>query len=101
MSTALWLYPWAYPPVFAWAFTPAAHLPLAVGYALNFLLTLAFVGFSLPTFFTGLLLILLFSIYLDWLPFIYRADITGTGISTRSPRASDCAKSSPASGSTP
>ena len=41
--------------------------------------TLAFVGFSLPTFFTGLLLILLFSIYLDWLPFIYRADITGTG----------------------
>jgi peptide/nickel transport system permease protein len=42
--------------------------------------TLAFVGFSLPTFFTGLLLILLFSIYLDWLPFIYRADITGTGL---------------------
>ena len=30
--------------------------------------TLAFVGFSLPTFFTGLLLILLFSIKLDWLP---------------------------------
>ncbi|MEO8526195.1 MAG: ABC transporter permease, partial [Caldimonas sp.] len=29
--------------------------------------TLAFVGFSLPTFFTGLLLILLFSIKLDWL----------------------------------
>jgi peptide/nickel transport system permease protein len=41
--------------------------------------TFAFVGFSLPTFFTGLLLILLFSIYLDWLPFIYRADISGTG----------------------
>jgi peptide/nickel transport system permease protein len=42
--------------------------------------TLAFVGFSLPTFFTGLLLILLFSIYLDWLPFVYRADIAGTGL---------------------
>jgi len=42
--------------------------------------TLAFIGFSLPTFFTGLLLILLFSIYLDWLPFIYRADIGGTGL---------------------
>src|SRR5213593_2216262 len=42
--------------------------------------TLAFIGFSLPTFFTGLLLILLFSIYLDWLPFIYRADIAGTGL---------------------
>ena len=41
--------------------------------------TLAFVGFSLPTFFTGLLLILLFSIKLDWLPFVYRADIPGTG----------------------
>ncbi len=39
----------------------------------------AFLGFSLPTFFTGLLLILVFSIYLDWLPFIYRADIPGTG----------------------
>ena len=41
--------------------------------------TLAFVGFSLPTFFTGLLLILLFSIKLDWLPFVFRADIPGTG----------------------
>ncbi len=42
--------------------------------------TLAFIGFSLPTFFTGLLFILLFSIYLDWLPFIYRADIDATGL---------------------
>ena len=41
--------------------------------------TLAFVGFSLPTFFTGLLLILIFSIKLDWLPFVYRADIPDTG----------------------
>jgi peptide/nickel transport system permease protein len=41
--------------------------------------TLAFVGFSLPTFFTGILLILIFSIYLDWLPFVYRADISATG----------------------
>jgi peptide/nickel transport system permease protein len=41
--------------------------------------TLAFVGFSLPTFFTGLLLILLFSIKLDWLPFVYRADLSATG----------------------
>jgi peptide/nickel transport system permease protein len=41
--------------------------------------TLAFIGFSLPTFFTGLLFILLFSIYLDWLPFVYRADINATG----------------------
>ena len=41
--------------------------------------TLAFIGFSLPTFFTGLLFILLFSIHLDWLPFIYRSDIGATG----------------------
>ncbi|NKE43765.1 ABC transporter permease [Roseomonas frigidaquae] len=41
--------------------------------------TLAFIGFSLPTFFTGLLLILLFSITLDWLPFVYRADLSSTG----------------------
>ena len=41
--------------------------------------TLAFIGFSLPTFFTGILLILLFSITLDWLPFVYRADIAATG----------------------
>jgi peptide/nickel transport system permease protein len=41
--------------------------------------TLAFVGFSLPSFFTGLLLILLFSIKLDWLPFVYRADLAATG----------------------
>ena len=42
--------------------------------------TLAFVGFSLPTFFTGILLILVFSIKLDWLPFVYRADISATGL---------------------
>ncbi|HET9735595.1 MAG TPA: ABC transporter permease [Burkholderiales bacterium] len=41
--------------------------------------TLAFVGFSLPTFFTGILFILLFSIHLGWLPFVYRADIGATG----------------------
>ena len=41
--------------------------------------TFAFIGFSLPTFFTGLVLILVFSIQLDWLPFVYRADISATG----------------------
>ena len=41
--------------------------------------TLAFVGFSLPTFFTGILFILIFSITLDWLPFVYRADLSATG----------------------
>ncbi len=41
--------------------------------------TLAFVGFSLPTFFTGILLILLFSIKLDWLPFVFRTDLRVSG----------------------
>jgi len=41
--------------------------------------TLAFIGFSLPTFFTGLLLIMFFSIYLDWLPFVFRSQIEATG----------------------
>src|ERR671935_761662 len=42
--------------------------------------TLAFIGFSLPTFFTGLLFILLFSLHLDWLPFIYSTTIEVSGI---------------------
>ncbi|NEQ51454.1 MAG: ABC transporter permease [Leptolyngbya sp. SIO3F4] len=40
--------------------------------------TLAFVGFSLPTFFTGLLLILIFSVYLGWVPFIYSSTLVVT-----------------------
>ena len=42
--------------------------------------TLAFVGFSLPTFFTGVIFILFFSIYLGWLPFVYRSDLSATGL---------------------
>jgi len=41
--------------------------------------TVAFIGFSLPTFFTGLLLILVFSITLNWLPFVYRSDLDAAG----------------------
>ncbi len=42
--------------------------------------TFAFVGYSLPTFFTGLLFILFFSLYLDWLPFIYSTTIEASGM---------------------
>lgn len=42
--------------------------------------TFAFIGFSLPTFFTGILFILIFSVKLDWLPFVYSTDINATGI---------------------
>lgn len=39
--------------------------------------TFAFLGFSLPTFFTGILFILLFSVHLNWLPFVYDANVSG------------------------
>lgn len=42
--------------------------------------TLAFVGFSLPTFFTGVIFILFFSIYLGWFPFVYRSYLSATGL---------------------
>src|SRR5216684_8114389 len=42
--------------------------------------TFAFIGFSLPTFFTGILFILVFSVKLDWLPFVYTTDIKATGV---------------------
>jgi peptide/nickel transport system permease protein len=41
--------------------------------------TLAFMGFSLPPFFTGILFILLFSVMLHWLPLVFRADLAATG----------------------
>jgi peptide/nickel transport system permease protein len=42
--------------------------------------TLAFIGFSLPTFFTGIVFILLFSVTFNWLPFVFRSDLSSTGI---------------------
>ena len=33
----------------------------------------------LPTFFTGIVFILVFSIQLDWLPFVFRSDLAATG----------------------
>ena len=41
--------------------------------------TLAFIGFSVPTFFTGLLLILVFSVNLGWLPIVFRSNLSVTG----------------------
>jgi peptide/nickel transport system permease protein len=42
--------------------------------------TFALIGFSLPSFFTGLVLILVFSVNLNWLPFVFRTDIAASGI---------------------
>ncbi|HXA22291.1 MAG TPA: ABC transporter permease [Acetobacteraceae bacterium] len=41
--------------------------------------TFALIGFSLPTFFTGIVFILVFSINLNWLPFVFRGDLSATG----------------------
>ena len=40
----------------------------------------AFVGLSVPTFFTGLVLILAFSVNLHWLPFIYQSTLQVTDL---------------------
>jgi len=46
-------------------------------YAATFL---AFVGFSLPTFFVGIILIIVFSIQRHWLPFIYDSTLQVTDL---------------------
>ena len=40
--------------------------------------TIAFLGFSIPPFFTGLLFIIIFSVQLNWLPFIYDSNLQVT-----------------------
>jgi len=39
--------------------------------------TFAFLGFSLPTFFSGLVLIVIFSFKLGWFPFVYDSSVNG------------------------
>jgi peptide/nickel transport system permease protein len=46
----------------------------------NIATTLAFLGFSLPTFFTGLVFILIFSIHLGWFPTVYSTNIEASGL---------------------
>jgi peptide/nickel transport system permease protein len=40
--------------------------------------TIAFLGFSIPPFFTGLLFIIIFSVQLSWFPFIYNSTLEVT-----------------------
>jgi hypothetical protein len=68
---------WTYPPAFAWAFLPAAHLTIAVGYAINFVFMLILVAFS------GWILASVFGFphrfgvvaALAWQPAIYSGDV--------------------------
>lgn len=48
----------------------------------NIATTFAFVGFSVPAFFTGTLFILLFSIQLGWFPFIYDSTLKVTDVAS-------------------
>jgi len=48
----------------------------------NVATTVAFMGFSTPTFFTGLLLIIIFSVNLRWLPFIYDSNLKITDLAS-------------------
>ncbi|MGF1498767.1 MAG: ABC transporter permease [Elainellaceae cyanobacterium] len=72
LPTTLWIVGTAYLISFSLA------LPLGILSALKrqsaldqALTTVAFFGISLPPFFTGLLFIIIFSVQLDWFPFIY------------------------------
>ncbi|MFN8483525.1 MAG: ABC transporter permease [Anaerolineae bacterium] len=44
--------------------------------------TFSFIGFSMPTFFTGTLFIIIFSVKLGWLPFIYDSTLKVTNFQT-------------------
>ncbi|MFN8498342.1 MAG: ABC transporter permease [Anaerolineae bacterium] len=44
--------------------------------------TFSFIGFSMPTFFTGTLFIIIFSVKLGWLPFIYDSTLQVTSFQT-------------------
>lgn len=48
----------------------------------GFILTISLVGISLPTFLTGILLIFLFSVTLQWLPSFGRGDVVAFGFWT-------------------
>jgi peptide/nickel transport system permease protein len=43
----------------------------------QFATTFAFLGFSLPTFFSGLVVIVIFSVKLGWFPFVFDSTVTG------------------------
>ena len=76
LSTTLWIVGFAY------FFSILIALPLGIISAIKrystteqILTTFTFLGFSLPPFFTGLLFIIIFSVKLHWLPFIYNSTL--------------------------
>ena len=83
LPTTLWVVGGAY------AFGTILAVPLGVISALKryslfdqITTTLAFIGFSLPTFFTGILFIIVFSVQLGWFPFIYNSTLEVTDLAS-------------------
>ncbi len=72
LSTTLWVVGAAYILSLMIAF-PLGIISALKRYSVQdqIITTLAFIGFSIPPFFTGLLLIIIFSVQLNWFPFIY------------------------------
>jgi peptide/nickel transport system permease protein len=72
IPTTLWIAGTAYILSFLIAF-PLGIVSALKRYSLldQIATTVAFLGFSLPTFLTGLLFIIIFSVQLKWFPFIY------------------------------
>ncbi len=83
LPTTLWVVGTAY------IFSVLIAFPLGVISAIKryslldqMITTFAFLGYSLPTFLTGLLLIVVFSVQLNWFPFIYNSTLEITNFSS-------------------
>ncbi|MEA5509225.1 ABC transporter permease [Crocosphaera sp. UHCC 0190] len=83
LPTTLWVVGTAY------IFSVLIAFPLGVISAIKryswldqIITTFAFLGYSLPTFLTGLLFIVLFSVQLNWFPFIYNSTLQITDFSS-------------------
>ncbi|MGB5770047.1 MAG: ABC transporter permease, partial [Crocosphaera sp.] len=83
LPTTLWVVGTAY------IFSVLIAFPLGVISAIKryswldqIITTFSFLGYSLPTFLTGLLFIVLFSVQLNWFPFIYNSTLKITDFSS-------------------
>lgn len=83
LPNTLWVVGSAYVLSVAIAF-PLGLISAVKRYSLidNIVTTIAFVGYSLPTFFTGLVFIIIFSVQLNWLDFIYDSNLQVVNLET-------------------
>ncbi|VXD19207.1 Oligopeptide transport system permease protein AppB [Planktothrix serta PCC 8927] len=83
LPTTLWIMGLAYLLAVLLAF-PLGIISALKRYSVldQIITTVSFIGFSLPTFFTGLLFIIVFSVQLKWFPFIYNSTLKVTNLQT-------------------